>query len=83
MTRAVGFAADRIAPWRGADWRVVIAEGILLVLGGAYFLVDGERAEFILGIVVSAAMIVDGAAHLDLPSAPACAELIAGWLGEI
>ena len=34
MTRIVNSAADRIAACRGADWRVVIAEGILLVLGG-------------------------------------------------
>lgn len=60
MTRVVGFAADRIAPWRGADWRVVIGEGVLLVLAGVYFLVDGERAEFILGVIISAALIVDG-----------------------
>jgi len=60
MTRVVGLAADRIAPWRDADWRVVIGEGVLLVLGGIYFLVDGERAESILGVIVSAALIVDG-----------------------
>jgi uncharacterized membrane protein HdeD (DUF308 family) len=60
MTRVVDFAADRVSPWRGADWRVVIGEGVLLVLGGVYFLVDGERAEFILGVIVSAALIVDG-----------------------
>jgi uncharacterized membrane protein HdeD (DUF308 family) len=60
MARVVHLAAGRVAPWRGADWRVVIGEGVLLVLGGAYFLVDGERAEFILGVVVSAALIVDG-----------------------
>jgi hypothetical protein len=34
MTRIVNSAADRIVPWRGADWRVVIAEGIPLVVGG-------------------------------------------------
>ncbi len=60
MTRVVGLAADRIAPWRGADWRVEIGEGFLLVLGGLYFLVDGERAESILGVIVSVALIVDG-----------------------
>jgi uncharacterized membrane protein HdeD (DUF308 family) len=61
MARITSLAADRIAPWRGADWRVLIAEGVLLALGGAYLLVDGERAEFILGLVVGAALIVDGA----------------------
>jgi hypothetical protein len=60
MTRVASFAADRIAPWRGADWRVVIAEGFAIAVGGIYFLVDGERAEFILGVVISAALIVDG-----------------------
>lgn len=60
MSRIVGMAGDLIAPWRGADWRVVIAEGGLVVLGGAYFLVDGERAEFILGLILGAALIVDG-----------------------
>ena len=44
MTRIVNLAADRVAPWRGADWRVLIAEGILLVLGGVYLLIDGQRA---------------------------------------
>src|SRR5664280_2610530 len=52
MTRIVNLAADRVAPWRGADWRVLIAEGILLVLGGVYLLIDGQRAEFVLGLVV-------------------------------
>jgi len=60
MTRIVNLAADRVAPWRGADWRVLISEGVLLVVGGAYLLVDGQRAEFILGLVVGAALIVDG-----------------------
>jgi uncharacterized membrane protein HdeD (DUF308 family) len=60
MTRIVNLAADRVAPWRGADWRVLIAEGILLVLGGVYLLIDGQRAEFVLGLVVGAALVVDG-----------------------
>ena len=60
MTGLVSRTADRIAPWRGADWRVLIVEGILLAIGGAYLLVDGERAEFILGLIVGAALAVDG-----------------------
>ena len=35
MSRIANLAANRIAPWRGADWRVLIVEGALLVLGGA------------------------------------------------
>ena len=60
MSRIANLAADRIAPWRGADWRVLIAEGALLALGGGYLLLDGQRAEFILGLVVGAALVVDG-----------------------
>jgi uncharacterized membrane protein HdeD (DUF308 family) len=60
MSRIANLAANRIAPWRGADWRVLIVEGALLVLGGLYLLVDGQRAEFILGLVVGGALAVDG-----------------------
>jgi uncharacterized membrane protein HdeD (DUF308 family) len=60
MTGLVTRTADRIAPWRDADWRVLILEGILLAFGGAYLLVDGERAEFVLGLIVGAALVVDG-----------------------
>jgi uncharacterized membrane protein HdeD (DUF308 family) len=59
MTRIANLA-DRVAPWREADWRVLIAEGVLLALGGAYLLVDGQRAEFILGLILGAALVVDG-----------------------
>jgi uncharacterized membrane protein HdeD (DUF308 family) len=60
MTGLVTRTADRIAPWRDADWRVLILEGILLAFGGAYLLVDGERAEFVLGLIVGAALVIDG-----------------------
>jgi uncharacterized membrane protein HdeD (DUF308 family) len=60
MTGLVNRTADRIAPWRDADWRVLILEGVLLAFGGAYLLVDGERAEFVLGLIVGAALVVDG-----------------------
>jgi uncharacterized membrane protein HdeD (DUF308 family) len=60
MARVVDRAADRIAPWRGADWRVVIGEGVLLILGGVYFLADGERAEYILALLISAGLVADG-----------------------
>jgi uncharacterized membrane protein HdeD (DUF308 family) len=38
-----------------------MATGLLLILAGIYFLADGERAEFILGATISAALILDGA----------------------
>ena len=60
MSRLVESAADRIAPWRGADWRILLGEGVVLILAGVYLLADGERAEFILGLVVGAALLVDG-----------------------
>lgn len=53
-------AASRIAPWGRADWRVLVAEGVVLILAGGYLLVDGERAEFILGLIVGAALFIDG-----------------------
>jgi len=52
--------ADRIEPWRGADWRVLIAEGAILILAGVYLLVDGQRAEFLLGLAAAAALLIDG-----------------------
>ncbi len=60
MARALEAAANRIAPWREADWRVLVGEGVLLILAGIYLLADGERAEFILGLIVGAALLVDG-----------------------
>jgi uncharacterized membrane protein HdeD (DUF308 family) len=60
MTRVREAAADRIAPWRGADWRIVILEGVVLIAAGVYLLADGQRGEFILGVVVAAALLVDG-----------------------
>jgi uncharacterized membrane protein HdeD (DUF308 family) len=60
MTRLVTRTADRIAPWRDADWRVLILEGILLAFGGAYLLVDSERAEFVFGLIVGGTLVVDG-----------------------
>ena len=43
-----------------ASWIVAMAIGLLLILAGIYFLADGERAEFILGATISAALILDG-----------------------
>ena len=60
MTRVMDAAADRVAPWRGADWRIVILEGVALIAAGVYLLADGQRGEFILGVVVAAALLVDG-----------------------
>ena len=60
MTRVMDAAADRVAPWRGADWRIVIIEGVALIAAGIYLLADGQRGEFILGVVVAAALLVDG-----------------------
>ena len=60
MSHLVDSAADRIAPWRNADWRILIGEGFVLIVAGGYLLVDGERAEFILGLVVGAALLLDG-----------------------
>jgi uncharacterized membrane protein HdeD (DUF308 family) len=37
-----------------------MATGLLLILAGIYFLADGQRAEFILGATISAALILDG-----------------------
>ncbi len=60
MSRLVDSAADRIAPWRRADWRILIGEGLVLILAGGYLLADGERAESILGLVLGAALLLDG-----------------------
>ena len=60
MGRVLDAAANRIAPWREADWRVLIVEGAVLILAGVYLIADGERAEFILGLVVAAALLIDG-----------------------
>ncbi len=60
MVRVLDAAANRIAPWREADWRVPIVEGAVLMLAGIYLIADGERAEFILGLVVAAALLIDG-----------------------
>lgn len=60
MSRAMGAAANRLAPWRQADWRVLLIEGWLLIAAGIALLADGERAEFILGLMVAAAMLADG-----------------------
>ncbi len=60
MVRVLDAAANRIAPWREADWRVLIVEGAVLILAGVYLIADGERAEFILGLVVAAALLIDG-----------------------
>ncbi len=60
MARVLDAAANRIAPWREADWRVLIVEGAVLILAGVYLIADGERAEFILGLLVAAALLLDG-----------------------
>jgi uncharacterized membrane protein HdeD (DUF308 family) len=60
MAGVLNAAANRVAPWREADWRVVVGEGALLILAGIYLLADGERAEFVLGLAVAAALLVDG-----------------------
>lgn len=60
MSGLVKSAAQQIVPWRGADWRVVVAEGAVLILAGVYLLADGERAGFILGLIVGAALLIDG-----------------------
>ena len=60
MTRMVDAVVARVSPLR-ANWIVAMAIGLLLILAGIYFLVDGERAEFILGATISAALILDGA----------------------
>ena len=50
---------SRVSPLR-MNWIAAMAIGLLLIVAGIYFLADGERAEFILGATVSAALIVDG-----------------------
>ena len=60
MASMIGSAARRIAPWRSADWRVLVIEGILLIAAGIYLLADGTRAESLLGVLVGAALFVDG-----------------------
>ena len=50
---------SRVSPLR-LNWIAAMAIGLLLMVAGIYFLADGERAEFILGATVSAALIVDG-----------------------
>lgn len=60
MSRAMDAAASRLAPWREADWRVMLIEGALLIVAGLALLADGERAEFILGLIVAAGLLVDG-----------------------
>lgn len=61
MTRLMDAAANRVAPWRSADWRVLMVEGAALILAGAFLLADAERAEFLLGLAVGAALLIDGA----------------------
>lgn len=61
MARLMDAAANRVAPWRGADWRVLIVEGAVLIVAGGYLLADTERAEFLLGLAVGAALLIDGA----------------------
>ena len=60
MTHMIDAAIARVGPLR-ANWIVTMATGLLLILAGIYFLADGERAEFILGATISAALILDGA----------------------
>ncbi len=60
MARLMEAAADRIAPWRGADGRILLLEGAALIAAGIYLLADGERGEFILGLVVAIALAIDG-----------------------
>lgn len=60
MSRAMDATARRLAPWREADWRVQLIEGALLIVAGIALLADGERAEFLLGLIVAAALLVDG-----------------------
>ncbi len=59
MTRFVDDFVARVSPLR-ASWIVAMAIGLLLILAGIYFLADGERAELILGVAISAALILDG-----------------------
>ncbi len=59
MTQIGDAVLARVSPFR-ASWIVAVAIGLLLILAGIYFLTDGERAEFILGATISAALILDG-----------------------
>ncbi len=61
MARLMDAAANRVAPWRGADWRVLIVEGAVLIVAGGFLLADTERAEFLLGLAVGTALLIDGA----------------------
>ena len=81
MAHVMDAAADRIAPWRRADWRIDVGEGLVLILAGVYLLADGQRAEFILGkyagllltLVVNTAIMTAGfylTAVLSASSAP-------------
>ncbi len=40
MARLMDAAANRVAPWRGADRRVLVVEGVALILAGGYLLAD-------------------------------------------
>lgn len=68
MASSIDAAANRITPWRTQDWRVAFVEGALLVAAGIYLLADQERAQFILGLVVGAGLLIDGGRqwHLGL-----------------
>lgn len=60
MASMIGAAARRMVPWREADWRILIVEGIALIVAGVYLLADGTRAEFLLGLLVGLALFIDG-----------------------
>lgn len=68
MARVIDGATDRIVPRREADWRLLLGTGAVLILAGVYLLADGQRAEFILGLIAGTALLIDGIRRLALGS---------------
>jgi len=64
MAHVMDAGADRIVPWRRADWRIDVGEGLVLILAGVYLLADGQRAEFILGLTLYRVATADSIAGL-------------------
>ncbi len=60
MARVMDGATKRIAPGRGADWRIQIGKAAVLILAGAWLLAEGHRAESTLGLAAGTALLIDG-----------------------
>ena len=60
MSQLIGAVADRVAPWRGADWGILVGEGVSLVLVSLLLLYRVATNNSIAGLLAVTSWLVLG-----------------------